>query len=71
MRKMQKIETEQFFLWGMKVLEAVCKAIDTKWGRINFSTCEHFGQISDTVCNVLNLPNTGDLSGHKENHIVL
>ncbi len=38
------------FLWGMEVLEAVCKAIDTKWGRIYFSTCEHFGQIICGIC---------------------
>ncbi len=40
--KTQKIEPDPNFLWRTKVLVAVCKVIDTTWGRIHFLTCENF-----------------------------
>ncbi len=48
--KTQKIEPDPNFFWRTKVSEAVCKCIDTTWGRIYFLKCENFGRKFRTQC---------------------
>ncbi len=49
--KTQKIEPGQIFFYdGQKFRMQCVNVIDITWGRIYFSTCEHFGRVFQNPC---------------------